>query len=211
MSPKTTLYLVTKRIFDVMASSIALFILSPVLIAVGALIRMKLGPPVLFRQNRPGRDGETFELLKFRTMRNVDAAAGMVSNEQRMTRVGRLLRSSSLDELPSLWNVVKGQMSLVGPRPLLVTYLPLYSERQMRRHEARPGLTGLAQVSGRNSLEWNDRLELDVQYVDRRSWAMDASIMISTIVKVVRRDGIASEGHSVGSPFRGNESGEKQE
>lgn len=199
-----------KRLFDIVVSVIALAVSSPLLFIIAVLVRRRLGSPVLFRQGRPGLGGETFRLLKFRSMVDVNVPAGFVSNEERMTKFGKRLRASSLDELPSFWNILRGEMSIVGPRPLLIRYLPLYSSRQLRRHEVRPGLTGLAQVSGRNALEWRDRLELDVKYVEDRSWCLDLWILCQTVVKVFRRDGIASEGHAVGAPFVGNEErGEK--
>ncbi len=192
-----------KRIFDIFASSVGMIVTLPLLLGVAALVQLVHGSPVLFRQARPGKDGKVFHLVKFRTMLDVDESLGLVTNEQRMTRAGAQLRALSLDELPSLWNVLKGDMSLVGPRPLLVSYLPLYSPEQARRHEVRPGLTGLAQVSGRNSLAWERRFELDVHYVDHRSWAMDLRILLATVRKVIQRDGIATDGHAAGAPFSG--------
>lgn len=194
----------SKRAFDVAASAVALVALAPVMGSVGALVALKLGRPVLFRQERPGRDGKVFELVKFRTMLNVDEAQGVITNEQRMTSFGSSLRALSLDELPSLINVLKGDLSLVGPRPLLVKYLSLYTPEQARRHEVRPGLTGLAQVSGRNSLAWEERFSRDVHYVDNRSWMMDLKILALTVVKVLRRDGITTGNNVVGSPFTGS-------
>lgn len=193
----------TKRAFDCAASGAALLLLSPVLLATAGGVAARLGRPVLFRQERPGLHGEVFTLLKFRTMLPVDDELGIITNEQRMTGFGRWLRSWSLDELPSLWNVLRGDMSLVGPRPLLVSYLPLYSSTQARRHEVRPGLTGLAQVNGRNNLDWESRFALDVHYVDHRSWRLDLHIVAKTLIKVLRREGIASDGHVVGTPFTG--------
>lgn len=196
-------YRLTKRIFDILAAGSALVLLAPVLAIVALLIRLTLGRPVFFRQERPGLEGAPFALIKFRTMHQVDARAGRLSNEQRMTPLGRWLRAWSVDELPSLINILRGDMSLVGPRPLLVKYLPLYTAEQALRHSARPGLTGLAQVSGRNSLPWNARLELDVYYVRNASWGLDLSILGKTALKVLRREGIASAGHAVGEPFSG--------
>jgi lipopolysaccharide/colanic/teichoic acid biosynthesis glycosyltransferase len=155
---------------------------------------------VLFRQVRPGRHGELFTILKFRTMRD-----GPGADAERLTSLGRWLRATSLDELPELWNVLRGDMSLVGPRPLLVEYLPLYSPRQSRRHEVRPGLTGLAQVAGRNLVDWEERFELDVEYVDTRSLALDLRIIGQTVAAVLRREGISGEGEATMSPFRGSE------
>lgn len=194
----------SKRLFDICTSATLLAAASPALLAVAILVRLKLGSPVLFRQDRPGRDERVFKMLKFRTMLEVDPENGLVSDDDRMTRLGTLLRATSIDELPSLWNILKGDMSVVGPRPLLVAYIPLYTEQQRRRHQVRPGLTGLAQISGRNSLPWSQRLALDVEYVDNQSWRMDLSILLRTISKVVARDGISSEGHVAGEPFRGS-------
>ncbi|WP_051209175.1 sugar transferase [Propionicicella superfundia] len=192
-----------KRVVDVVASALALVVLSPVVAAVAVLVAVRLGRPVVFRQERPGRGGELFTVVKFRTMLDVDESRGVVTNEQRMTPVGSWLRACSLDELPSLWNVLRGDMSLVGPRPLLPRYLPLFTPEQRRRHEVRPGLTGLAQVSGRNSLDWGRRLELDVHYVDHRCARLDAAILARTVLTVLRREGIRSEGCPVGEPFPG--------
>ncbi len=196
-------YDTVKRIVDAAAAGVGLVALAPVMGAVACAVRYRLGSPVLFRQQRPGCQAEVFELIKFRTMLEPDASRGRVSNEERMTPFGRWLRSTSLDELPSLWNVLRGEMSLVGPRPLLVSYLPLYSSDQRRRHEVRPGLTGLAQVNGRNALDWSSRFELDVYYVDNRSLRLDLAIIWQTLIKVLRRDGVVSDGHVVGAPFSG--------
>lgn len=185
------------------ASGLALIGLAPVLGITALCVAAKLGRPVLFRQQRPGRSGEIFELVKFRTMLNVDEAGGIITDEQRMTRTGSMLRALSVDELPSLVNIFRGDMSFVGPRPLLVQYLPLYSADQCRRHDVRPGLTGLAQVNGRNALDWERRFELDIEYVDNRSWMLDLHILFKTVDKVLRRDGISSTGHSAGAPFTG--------
>lgn len=205
-SPSHTTFDTTKRLFDVVASGLALVALSPVLGATAVSIATKLGRPVLFRQERPGIHGRSFELVKFRTMLNVDESGGVVTDEQRMTPFGSRLRTLSLDELPSLINVLRGDMSLVGPRPLLVQYLPLYSSEQSRRHHVRPGLTGLAQVNGRNALDWTRRFQLDVEYVDTRSWMVDLAILFKTVAKVLRREGITSDGYAVGAPFTGKES-----
>jgi lipopolysaccharide/colanic/teichoic acid biosynthesis glycosyltransferase len=158
---------------------------------------------VLFRQMRPGRHGEPFELVKFRTMHRVDPERGLVDDASRLTPVGRALRATSLDELPTLWNVVRGDMALVGPRPLLMHYLERYSDEQGRRHEVRPGLTGLAQVSGRNALSWDDKLRLDVEYVKRRSFWLDLRILVATVVVVARRRGISARGQATMPEFRG--------
>lgn len=188
-----------KRALDVVASAAALVVASPVLVVIGLSIRLTMGSPVLYRQVRPGRRGEPFTLVKFRTMRT-----GGGADAERLTPLGRFLRSSSLDELPELWNVLKGEMSLVGPRPLLVEYLELYSPRQARRHEVRPGLTGLAQVSGRNLVEWDERLELDVRYVETRSLALDLRILVQTLQAVIRREGISEAGGATMTPFQGS-------
>lgn len=190
-----------KRALDVVTAAIGLVVLSPVILVTAIAVRINLGSPVLFSQPRPGRDGRVFRLYKFRSMRNVDAARGWISDEQRLTRFGRVLRSTSLDELPSLWNVLRGDMSIVGPRPLLVEYLPRYTPEQARRHEVRPGITGLAQVNGRNTVDWEERFALDVRYVDSRSLALDARILIGTVRSVVVREGISAEGHATMRKF----------
>lgn len=193
-----------KRIFDALASGAALIVLSPLLLAVAGLVRLFLGSPVLFRQERPGLHGRPFMLVKFRTMTDAaDAGGRPLPDEDRLTRFGRFLRSTSLDELPELWNVLKGEMSLVGPRPLLMEYLPLYSARQARRHEVKPGLTGWAQVNGRNTLTWEDRLEMDVWYVENRSWLLDLKIIWKTIGIVLHREGISRQGSATMEKFQG--------
>lgn len=182
-----------------------LLALSPVLLIVALLVRINLGKPVLFRQVRPGLGGKPFEMTKFRTMRDaVDANGVPLSDAERLTPFGRFLRSSSLDELPGLFNVLKGDMSLVGPRPLLMEYLPLYSPEQARRHEVRPGITGWAQVNGRNSLSWKDKFTLDTWYVDNRSFALDMKILWMTVRKVLIRDGISADGEATMTKFTGN-------
>jgi lipopolysaccharide/colanic/teichoic acid biosynthesis glycosyltransferase len=191
-----------KRAIDVVGAGAGLVALAPVLAVVAAVVRATMGRPVLFRQPRPGQGGALFDLVKFRTMR-----PGPGSDAERLTPLGRLLRSTSLDELPELWNVLRGDMSLVGPRPLLVEYLERYDQRQARRHEVRPGLTGLAQVSGRNALGWDDRLELDVQYVERRSLALDLWILARTVIGVCRREGISADGEATMTPFTGRATG----
>ncbi|SAI73890.1 exopolysaccharide biosynthesis glycosyl transferase [Bordetella ansorpii] len=197
-----------KRTLDVVLALLALLSLSPVLLTAALVVRVSLGRPVLFRQARPGRDGALFEMLKFRTMRDAcDAEGRPLPDAQRMTRVGRLLRSSSLDELPELWNVLRGDMSLVGPRPLLPAYLPLYSAQQRRRHEVRPGITGWAQVNGRNAVAWPERFEMDVWYVDHRSLALDLRILWLTLGKVLRRQGISAHGSATMPPFQGEQQG----
>lgn len=196
-----------KRLLDVTVSAAGLLLLAPLHLVLALLVRRNLGQPVLFRQLRPGRDGAIFELLKFRTMLKPDPGRGLVSDEQRLTRFGRFLRSTSLDELPSLWNVLVGDMSLVGPRPLLVQYLDRYSAEQHRRHEVRPGITGLAQVSGRNAISWEDRLAKDVEYVDRRSASLDLSILLRTVVSVLGRDGISDGAGPTMTEFAGSARG----
>jgi lipopolysaccharide/colanic/teichoic acid biosynthesis glycosyltransferase len=195
---------VIKRLFDIVASALGLLLLSIVIAVVAWKIRRKLGSPVLFRQVRPGLDGKPFEMIKFRTMRDaVDAQGNSLPDAERMTPFGSFLRASSLDELPELWNVLKGDMSLVGPRPLLMEYLPLYSPEQYRRHEVRPGVTGWAQINGRNALSWEEKFNLDVWYVDNRSLWLDLKILFLTIKKVVVRDGISAEGEVTMPKFTG--------
>ncbi|MCO7516720.1 sugar transferase [Pseudomonas guariconensis] len=194
-----------KRLFDLTAAAAALLLLSPVIALVAWQVRRKLGAPVLFRQQRPGRDGKPFEMVKFRTMRDaVDVHGNVLPDAQRMTPFGSFLRASSLDELPELWNVLKGEMSLVGPRPLLMEYLPLYSPEQYRRHEVRPGVTGWAQINGRNALSWEDKFKLDVWYVENRSFWLDLKILLLTVKKVVKKDGISGAGEATMSKFTGN-------
>jgi len=193
-----------KRAIDVLVGAALLVLTLPIQAVLALLVRRKLGRPVLFRQQRPGKDEKIFELVKFRSMLDPDPSRGLVTDEQRLTPFGALLRSTSLDELPTLWNVVRGDMSLVGPRPLLVQYLDRYSQEQRRRHEVRPGITGLAQVSGRNAIGWDAKFAKDVEYVDRRSLALDARILIRTLGHVVRRQGIAAEGAATMPEFRGN-------
>jgi lipopolysaccharide/colanic/teichoic acid biosynthesis glycosyltransferase len=193
-----------KRGVDLAVASTLLVLSLPVQGVVAVAVAAALGRPVLFRQRRPGRSGKVFTLYKFRTMRDVDPAKGMVTDAERLTAFGRALRSTSLDELPTLFNVVKGDMSLVGPRPLLIEYLPRYSAEQARRHEVRPGVTGLAQVSGRNGLTWEEKFELDVAYVDRRSLALDLRILVRTVGAVLNRSGISAEGHRTAPVFMGS-------
>ncbi|SDS19586.1 sugar transferase [Agrococcus carbonis] len=196
-------YDAVKRSLDVLAAGTGLVLASPVMAATAVVVAATLGRPVLFRQQRPGRGGRPFEIVKFRTMREPDATVGDDNSEARMTRAGSRIRSLSVDELPNLWNVLKGDMSIVGPRPLKTAYLTRYSPRQLRRHEVRPGLTGLAQVSGRNALSWDDRLELDVWYVEHRSLRLDLTVLVRTIGKVLRREGVAEEGHATVREFFG--------
>jgi len=196
----------TKRLFDIIASFFGLLFLSPVIAIVAWKIRKNLGSPVLFKQVRPGKDGKPFEMVKFRTMRDaVDAAGNPLPDSERLTPFGNWLRSTSLDELPELWNVLKGDMSLVGPRPLLMEYLPLYSPEQYRRHDVRPGVTGWAQVNGRNALSWDEKFKLDVWYVENRSFWLDFKILLLTVKKVLVRDGISAEGEATMERFRGNQ------
>lgn len=195
-----------KRVFDAAAATVLLVLLSPLLLVVGLLVRLFIGTPVLFRQPRPGRGASPFTLLKFRTMTNQrDAAGELLPDRDRLPAIGRTLRSLSLDELPELWNVVKGEMSLVGPRPLLMEYLPLYSAEQARRHEVRPGITGWAQVNGRNASTWPRRFALDVWYVDHLSMWLDLRILVKTVTSVVLREGIAADGHATMPRFTGRD------
>ena len=193
-----------KRIFDFTASLFALILLSPIIALVAWKIRKNLGSPVLFRQTRPGLNGKPFEMVKFRTMKDaVDAQGNPLPDSERMTPFGDKLRNSSLDELPELWNVLKGEMSLVGPRPLLMQYLPLYSKEQARRHEVRPGVTGWAQINGRNAISWEDKFKLDVWYVDNRNLWLDIKILFLTVKKVFVKEGISADGHVTIEPFTG--------
>jgi sugar transferase EpsL len=188
-----------KDVLDRLAALLGLALLSPVLAALALLVRLSLGRPIFFRQQRPGLHGRPFGLFKFRTMKD-----GSGSDEERLTPVGRFLRAWSLDELPELWNVLKGDMSLVGPRPLLMQYLPRYTPRQARRHEVKPGLTGWAQVNGRNAVSWDEKFELDVWYVDNWSLWLDACILGRTVWQVMRREGISHEGHATMTEFMGS-------
>ncbi len=193
-----------KRVFDFVAASLALLILALPLLGLALLIRRKLGSPVLFCQVRPGLHGRLFTMLKFRTMTDERGPDGaLLPDAQRLTPFGRFLRASSLDELPELWNVLKGEMSLVGPRPLLMEYLPLYTPGQARRHEVRPGITGWAQVNGRNAISWDDKFALDVWYVDHRSLWLDVKILWRTVRKVLVRDGISAPGEATMPKFEG--------
>lgn len=193
-----------KRPMDLTLSLLAIVVLSPVLLIIGILVALKLGSPILFKQERPGRNEKIFTLCKFRTMTDqTDSDGNLLSDEDRLTPFGRFLRSTSLDELPELWNILKGDMSIVGPRPLLVEYLPLYSEEQKHRHDVRPGLSGLAQVSGRNAINWEEKFELDVQYVTQITFVNDIKLILATVKKVVMRDGINSENSETMDIFRG--------
>ena len=193
-----------KRVFDVIAAAAGLIALSPVMAAVAAVILIREGRPVVFRQVRPGLGGRPVEMVKIRTMSNAMGADGRpLPDAQRLTRLGAFLRASSLDELPELWNVLNGDMSLVGPRPLLMQYLPLYSPEQARRHEVRPGVTGWAQINGRNAISWDEKFRLDVWYVDHRSFWLDLKIIALTVIRVFRREAISAEGHATMPPFEG--------
>ena len=194
-----------KRAFDVLLSAMLLVAGSPLILALAVLVRLRLGSPVLFRQIRPGLHGRPFEMVKFRTMTDArDTTGALLPDADRLTPFGRFLRSSSLDELPEIWNVLKGEMSFVGPRPLLMDYLPLYSREQARRHEVRPGITGWAQVNGRNTLSWEDKFRLDVEYVERQSMWLDLCILMQTALKVVKRDGISADGDATMPRFTGS-------
>ena len=194
-----------KRFFDFIAALCALLTLLPVITVVAILIRFKLGSPILFTQNRPGLNGKVFKMMKFRTMLDgKDRLGNLLPDDKRMTKFGAFLRSTSLDELPGLFNVLKGDMSLVGPRPLLVQYLPLYSTEQARRHNVRPGITGWAQVNGRNAISWEEKFKLDVWYVDNHSFLLDLKILLLTVKKVFVREGISADGHVTIEPFKGS-------
>lgn len=194
-----------KRLVDILGSAIGLLLLSPAIVFVAILISKKLGSPVIFRQIRPGKNGIPFEMMKFRTMRDaLDASGNPLPDSERMTSFGSLLRSSSLDELPGLWNVLKGEMSLVGPRPLLMEYLPLYTKEQYRRHDVKPGITGWAQINGRNAISWEDKFKLDVWYVENHSFWLDFKILLFTVKKVFVREGISAEGQATMQKFTGS-------
>lgn len=193
-----------KRAFDIAASTSALVVLSPVLAITAYKVKKELGSPVLFRQTRPGLHGKPFEMVKFRTMKDAtDKEGNALPDSERLTEFGKKLRASSLDELPELWNVLKGDMSLVGPRPLLMEYLPLYNAEQAKRHNVRPGVTGYAQVNGRNSLSWEDKFKLDTWYVEHQSLWLDMKILLKTVKKVIIKDGISAEGEATMTKFTG--------
>jgi sugar transferase EpsL len=195
-----------KRFVDLTCATLLLILLSPFFLLIALVIRIKFGSPVLFRQVRPGRRERLFCLLKFRTMSDErDEQGELLPDENRLTRVGSLVRSLSLDELPQLWNVFKGDMSLVGPRPLLVEYLPRYTPEQARRHEVMPGITGWAQVNGRNAVSWNEKFELDVWYVDHQSLGLDLRVLWQTALRVIGRSGISSPGHATMETFMGSD------
>ena len=193
-----------KRAFDIAASASALVVLSPVLAITAYKVKKELGSPVLFRQTRPGLHGKPFEMIKFRTMKDAtDKEGNALPDSERLTDFGKRLRASSLDELPELWNVLKGDMSLVGPRPLLMEYLPLYNAEQAKRHNVRPGVTGYAQVNGRNSLSWEDKFKLDTWYVEHQSLWLDMKILLKTVKKVIIKDGISADGEATMTKFTG--------
>lgn len=194
-----SVYAAIKRMLDVVVASVLLTFGAPVLAVIALALRLFQGSPVLFKQDRPGRGGSVFTMTKFRTMRSGD-----MPDEERLTKIGQFLRSTSLDELPSMVNVLRGEMSLVGPRPLLVEYLDLYDERQSTRHDVRPGITGLAQVNGRNLLDWGERLELDAEYVETASIKLDLAILVSTVKKVLVREGVSAEGEATMAKFEGS-------
>lgn len=199
-----------KRIIDFLLSLIGIIILSPVLLIVSIMVRTKLGSPILFKQERPGLNGKIFKMYKFRTMTNeTDENGELLPDEVRLTKFGKFLRASSLDELPEMFNILKGDMSIVGPRPLLVKYLPLYSERQSHRHDVRPGLTGYAQVNGRNAISWEEKFELDIFYVNNSSFMVDLMIFFKTIKKVFDREGISSDTSVTMEEFKGSREAEE--
>ena len=205
MRKKTFYQLFGKRILDILLSGIALIVLSPIILIVGILVRIKLGSPIIFKQERPGKSEKIFSMYKFRTMTDErDHNGEYLPDEIRLTKFGKMLRATSLDELPELWNILKGDMSIVGPRPLLVEYLPLYSEKQRKRHNVKPGLTGLAQVNGRNAISWEEKFEYDYLYIEDYSFTKDISIIWHTIKKVLKHDGITSNSSVTNEKFEGN-------
>ncbi|WP_221399888.1 sugar transferase [Clostridium perfringens] len=194
-----------KRTFDIVAALVGLIVFSPIIIIVAILVRVKLGTPIIFTQNRVGKDNKIFKMMKFRTMKDeVDKEGNLLPDSERLTNFGKILRSTSLDELPELINILKGDMSLIGPRPLLVEYLPLYSEEQKRRHDVLPGLTGWAQINGRNAISWGEKFKLDVYYVDNWSIGLDIKIFFLTFYKLLKRDGINQEGMATTIKFDGS-------
>lgn len=204
------IYKYIKRILDIISSLLAIIILSPLLAVTAVLVKTKLGSPVLFKQERPGKDEKIFTLMKFRTMTDErDENGELLPDEVRLTKFGKFLRSTSIDELPELFNILKGDMSVIGPRPLLVEYIPRYNERQHRRHKVRPGLSGWAQVNGRNSISWEDKFDMDVHYVDNYSFAMDVKILFMTVLNVLKKEGISSETSATMEVFMGTS--EKEE
>lgn len=200
-----------KRLFDIVASAAGLIILSPVFLILIYLIKKNLGSPVFFTQERPGLNGKPFKMIKFRSMRDaVDAQGNPLPDSERLTPFGKKLRATSLDELPELWNVLKGEMSLVGPRPLLMHYLPLYNDFQNRRHEMKPGVTGWAQVNGRNAISWDSKFAYDVWYIDNHSFWLDMKILFLTVKKVFIKEGISADGEATMPYFTGNDTNEKK-
>ena len=198
-----------KRLLDIIIASIALILLSPLYAFVAYKVKKNLGSPVLFRQVRPGLNGKPFEMIKFRTMKDaVDAEGSPLPDSERLTAFGKMLRSTSLDEIPELWNVIKGDMSVVGPRPLLMEYLPLYNEEQAKRHNVRPGMTGYAQVNGRNAISWEEKFKLDTWYVENQSTVLDFKIMLKTVQKVIAKDDISAEGEATMTKFTGTKLGQ---
>ena len=194
-----------KRALDICFSALALVVLSPVLLIVALLVKIKLGSPIIFKQDRPGKDEVIFSMYKFRTMTDAkDANGNYLPDNVRLTKFGQLLRATSLDELPELWNILKGDMSFVGPRPLLVEYLPLYNENQRKRHSVRPGLTGLAQVKGRNAISWGEKFKYDCLYVSKYSFSLDLYIFFSTFITIIKREGVSSESSVTNEKFEGN-------
>ncbi|MEL6368994.1 MAG: sugar transferase [Pseudomonadota bacterium] len=195
---------IRKRAFDILVGATGLVLLAPITLLTAALVRISLGSPIVFRQERPGLNGQPFEVLKFRTMKQDTLNQGVASDQARITPMGQFIRRCSLDEIPQLWSILKGDMSLVGPRPLLTEYLPLYSDRQRMRHLVKPGLTGLAQVNGRNQASWVKRFEMDVWYVENWSFMLDLKILVKTVLVVVSGSGVTGSGHVTVEPFRGN-------
>lgn len=194
-----------KRILEFTIALLALFMLLPIFLTISILVLLKMGTPIFFIQSRPGLNGKTFKMYKFRTMTNkCDKNGKLLEDKDRLSNFGSFLRSTSLDELPTLWNVLCGNMSLVGPRPLLIEYLPLYSKNQARRHDVRPGITGWAQVNGRNAISWNEKFELDTWYVENQSFVLDMKIILLTLKKVIKRDGISHNNHVTMEKFKGN-------
>ena len=200
-----------KRLLDIIIATIALILLSPLYAFVAYKVKKNLGSPVLFRQVRPGLNGKPFEMIKFRTMKDaVDAQGNPLPDSERLTPFGKMLRSTSLDEMPELWNVIKGDMSVVGPRPLLMEYLPLYNEEQAKRHNVRPGMTGHAQVNGRNAISWEEKFKLDTWYVENQSTILDFKIMLKTVQKVIAKDDISAEGEATMTRFIGSKHKDKE-
>ncbi len=201
-----------KRLVDIIIASIALILLSPLYFYVAYKVKKNLGSPVLFRQVRPGLNGKPFEMIKFRTMKDaVDAQGNPLPDSERLTPFGKMLRATSLDEMPELWNVIKGDMSVVGPRPLLMEYLPLYNEEQAKRHNVRPGMTGHAQVNGRNAISWEEKFKLDTWYVENQSTVLDFKIMLKTVQKVIAKDDINADGEATMTKFTGTKLGQHHE